>query len=143
MKVKPQPCSFPGYRSGMGLVKSGLAGGMPCRPKFGNSLIWFSNMASTVSLRRICAPVIGDVPSFRSVARISRCTCQSLAVFYHNLPRVCWNLVLRQYSRGFAKQPAPPEFTHRLMSVGSVTTKGRCKRWSRGWSWPSGVRAFM
>jgi hypothetical protein len=55
----------------MGLVKSAFAGGMPCRPKLGNSGIWFWNIRSTVSFFRIWAPVIGDVPSLSKVARIS------------------------------------------------------------------------
>jgi hypothetical protein len=74
MNVKPQPCgalpSF-GYRSPSGLVRSGLASGMPCLPKSGNFSTWLVNMSSTVSSLSICAPVVGEVPSLSSVAMIS------------------------------------------------------------------------
>ena len=55
----------------MGLVRSGFAAGTPWRPKSGNSEIWLVNIWATVVGRRIWAPVVGEVPLLRRVARIS------------------------------------------------------------------------
>ena len=50
---------------------SGLASGMPWRPKLGKLGIWFSNMVATVEAWRMRFPVLGETPSLRRVARIS------------------------------------------------------------------------
>lgn len=74
MKVSPQPWGglpATGYRSGSGLVRSGFASGIPWRPKFGKSGIWFLNISSTVSLRSSWTPVRGHVPSLSRTARTS------------------------------------------------------------------------
>ena len=102
MNVRPQPCGCScgcGYSSGILFVNSGFESGIPWRPKLGNCGIWFVNICATVSGLRSWKPVVGDLPSFRSVARISavgRSESQQvvygrktgLMALYHSIRRV-------------------------------------------------------
>jgi hypothetical protein len=60
-------------------------------------------MISTVDGERICAPVVGDVPSFRSIARISN-ACQTLIIDHTKGERA----VLTGIFSGLCKAPGSP-----------------------------------
>lgn len=66
----------------MGLVRSGLEGGIPCAPKLGKSAIWFRNISSTVSFFSRTFPVVGEMPSLSKVASTSFLGCG------HQQPRI-------------------------------------------------------
>lgn len=52
-------------------MRSGFDAGIDVAAKLARLGIWLRNISSTVAFWRICFPVMGEVPSFKSVARIS------------------------------------------------------------------------